>query len=84
MTAKKTTVADLEARVDELTARLDKAAGVVGAQQKRINALLEQETKTKKQLRFLQKVAKGEIAIGSTPPAKANGEDEDARNDIAF
>lgn len=52
--AKKTTVADLEAR-------LDKAAQVVKAMAERIEALEAQDTKTRKQLWYLQKIAKGEF-----------------------
>lgn len=56
--AKRTTIADLEAR-------LDTASRCMAAQMARIAELEEQGEKTKKQLWFLQKVAKGEFAIGS-------------------
>ena len=78
---KKPTVAQCMSAIELLTERLDKAGRVVKAQQetiaelsKHVDEMLVQELKTKKQLRFLQKVAKGQIPIGSTPPAKANGE----------
>jgi hypothetical protein len=44
---------------------LDKAAQVCAAMQKRLDALEAQDTKTRKQLWYLQKVAHGEFAIGS-------------------
>ncbi len=59
--AKKLTVAELSAQVQALSDRLDKAAQVVSAQTKRIDALEAQQTKTKKQLWYLQKVAHGEF-----------------------
>lgn len=82
-TSKKITVAQCMATIEQLTERLDKCAAWAEKAQSHIVALEEQETKTRKQLRFLQKVAKGEIAIGSTPPAKTNG-DATPTNDAPF
>ena len=66
--AKKLTVAELSAQIEALTtlmqaqgARLDKAARYTKMLEARILTLEEQGVKTKKQLWFLQKVAKGEI-----------------------
>ena len=67
--AKKMTVADLSALVDTLAARLDGAATWATAATAKIEALEAQEVKTKKQLWYLQKVAKGEFAIGSQKAA---------------
>lgn len=69
----KPTIAELATLVDTLSTRLDNAARVVKAQAEAIQALEEQDTKTRKQLWYLQKIAKGEFAIGSAKPA--NGED---------
>ena len=54
--------------IKSLTARLDKAGELFVAMQARIDALEAQDTKTRKQLWYLQKVAHGEFAIGT--PAK--------------
>lgn len=58
--AKRTTIADLEAR-------LDTASRCMAAQMARIQVLEDQAQSTRKQLWYLQKVAKGEFAIGSQP-----------------
>jgi len=55
--------------VASLTERLDKAAQVIMDMEKRMKALEEQDTKTRKQLWYLQKIAKGEFKIGSQPKA---------------
>lgn len=55
--------------VASLTARLDKAAQVIMDMEKRMVALEEQDIKTRKQLWYLQKIAKGEFAIGSSKAA---------------
>lgn len=67
----KLTVASLAATVDTLVERLDKAAAWAEKAQAKITALEAQEDKTRKQLWYLQKIAKGEFAIGKP---KANGE----------
>ena len=54
---KRTTIADLEAR-------LDQASKCMAAQMARITVLEERDTKVRKQLWYLQKVAHGEFAIG--------------------
>lgn len=72
----KLTVAQLAATVDTLTARLDAASAWAQDAQARIAALEEQDTKTRKQLWYLQKIAKGEFAIGKP---KAN----DSATDVA-
>ena len=67
-----------------LSARMDHASQICVSMQERINALeaqvealQAQEDKTKKQLWFLQKVAKGQIKPGTTPPvAEAQPESE--------
>ncbi len=51
--------------VKSLTARLDKAALVIKQLTERMAKLEEQDTKVRKQLWYLQKVAHGEFAIGS-------------------
>ena len=51
--------------VASLTERLDKAAKLCAAMQERITKLEEQDTKVRKQLWYLQKVAHGDFAIGS-------------------
>ncbi len=71
--AKKMTLVDLEALVATLAARLEGAHTWCVKAQAKIIALEEQDTKTRKQLWYLQKIAKGEFAIGSQP---VNGEDE--------
>jgi hypothetical protein len=75
--AKKTTVADLEALVATLAARLDGAHTWCVKAQAKIVALEEQDTKTRKQLWYLQKVAKGEFAIGSSKPTPTGGATEE-------
>ena len=74
--AKKMTVADLEALVATLAARLDGAHTWCVKAQAKIEALEAQDTKTRKQLWYLQKVAKGEFAIGSGKPT-TNGATEE-------
>ncbi len=56
--------------VKSLTARLDKAALIIKRMEQRMAKLEERDTKVRKQLWYLQKVAHGEFAIGS-PQAKA-------------
>lgn len=55
------TVKDLNSSINALVERLDNAAHVVKAQAVRIQALEEQQIKTRKQLWYLQKIAKGEF-----------------------
>ena len=71
----KLTVAQLAATVDTLMARIEAASTWAIKAQAHITALEAQDVKTRKQLWYLQKVAKGEFAIG-TP--KANGSAEAA------
>lgn len=71
--ASKMTIAELTLVVDTLAARLDAASTWATKAQAHITALEEQDTKTRKQLWYLQKIAKGEFAIGSQP---SNGEDK--------
>jgi len=54
-----------EATIVALGVRLDNAGRIVKAMQARMDALEAQDTKTRKQLWYLQKIAKGEFAIGS-------------------
>ncbi len=56
--AKRTTLVELEAR-------LDTASRCMAAQMARITELEAQQVSTRKQLWYLQKVAKGEFAIGT-------------------
>jgi len=61
----KLTVADCVQIIQGLEARLDTAARCMADTRKRIATLEEQDTKTRKQLWYLQKIAKGEFSIGS-------------------
>lgn len=54
-----------EATIVALGVRLDNAGRMVKAMEARLVALEDQDTKTRKQLWYLQKVAKGDFAIGS-------------------
>jgi cob(I)alamin adenosyltransferase len=74
--AKKMTIADLEALVATLAARLDGCHTWCTKAQAKIVALEAQEVKTKKQLWYLQKVAKGEFAIGSAKPTNGSSQEE--------
>jgi hypothetical protein len=51
--------------VATLTERLDNAGRIIKAMEARMVALEAQDTKTRKQLWYLQKIAKGDFAIGS-------------------
>ena len=55
--------------VASLTARLDKAALIIKDMEARMVALEEQDTKKRKQLWYLQKIAKGVFKIGSQKQA---------------
>jgi len=51
--------------VATLTERLDNAGRIIKAMEARMVALEAQDVKTRKQLWYLQKIAKGEFSIGS-------------------
>ena len=55
--------------VATLTERLDTAARIIKDMEARMVKLEEQDTKTRKQLWYLQKIAKGEFAIGDRSKA---------------
>jgi hypothetical protein len=85
--AKKLTVAELEtlmittiSECGALSARLDRAHDWCVKAQAKITALEEQDTKTRKQLWYLQKVAKGEFAIGSKKPTNGDAQQEEAHD----
>ena len=63
-----------------LTDRLDNAARYIKGLEERIVALEEQADKTRKQLWYLQKVAKGEFE----PTKPQQEETSEDRNDICF
>lgn len=65
--------------IKTLTERLDKAARIIQAMEKRMVALEAQDEKTRKQLWYLQKRAKGEFA--RTAPKPTNEVAEDAQQD---
>ena len=75
--AKKITIVELEALVATLAARLDGAHTWCVKAQAKIEALEAQEVKTRKQLWYLQKVAKGEFAIGSAKPTNGGATEEE-------
>ncbi len=50
-----------------LTERLDSASAMCARMHDRIKALEEQDTKTRKQLWYLQKIAKGEFKVQAPP-----------------
>jgi hypothetical protein len=82
--AKKLTVVELQALVittieecGALSARLDAAHDWATKAQAHIVALEEQDTKTRKQLWYLQKIAKGEFAIGSSKPTNGGATEEE-------
>lgn len=75
--AKKLTVVELHALVVTLTARLDACSVWAEKAQSHIQALEEQDTKTRKQLWYLQKIAKGEFAIGSSKPTNGGATEEE-------
>ncbi len=55
--------------VASLTERLDKAALIIKRMEQRMAKLEERDTKVRKQLWYLQRIANGTFPIGSQPKA---------------
>jgi predicted transcriptional regulator len=76
----KPTITDLTERMDKLVVHVQKMTKVIQQQAAHIEHLQDRDTKVRKQLWYLQKVAKGEFAIGK-PKADSAIEADDVEDD---